>query len=92
MGGVHQHDAAEAGGGAGGHDRATEAPCHQHGDAPGVVDVGVGQQHRIHIPRQHRQGGVFVDVSPLLHAAVDENAVGSGLQQGAGAGDLVGGA
>ena len=92
VGGVAQHDAAQLGGGPGGEDRAFVAVLHHQGDAPGVVDVGVGQQHAVHLAGGQGQGLVLVDVAALLHAAVHHQVETAGLQKIAAAGDLVGGA
>ena len=57
-----------------------------------MVDVGVGQQHAVHLAGGQRQGLVLVDVAALLHAAVHHQVETAGLQKIAAAGDLVGGA
>ena len=63
---------------------------HQGRELTGVVDVGVGQQDGVQLPGGDGQVAVFVDIRALLHAAVDQNALSGGLQQGTRAGDLVG--
>ena len=54
-----------------------------------VVDVGMGQQNGVNLPRPHRKGLVFIDVLPLLHAAVNQEMQPTSLQQGAAAGHLM---
>ena len=90
MGGIHQHNAAQLRRGLGGVDGAGKALCHQLGNLARVVDMGVGEQYHIHLPRRDRQVAVFVNIPPLLHTAVDENTPLPYRQQGAGAGHFVG--
>ena len=46
-GAVHQHRRAQVAGGGGGVDVAAEAVLHQAGNGAGVVDMGVGEDHRV---------------------------------------------
>lgn len=59
---------------------------------PEWLDVGVGQQHAVHLAGGQRQGLVLIDVAALLHAAVHHQVETAGLQKIAAAGDLMGGA
>ena len=52
--------------------------------------MGVSQTDGIKLRRHHRNIAIFVDIRPLLHTTVDENVLTAGLQQGTGAGDLMG--
>ena len=45
--GVGQHDLTEIAAAGGGVDRAAESRLHQLGQEAGVIDVGVGQEHRV---------------------------------------------
>ena len=78
VGGVTQHDAAQFGGGPGGKDWALVAVFHHEGDTPRMVDVGVGQQHAVHLAGGQGQGLVLVDVAALLHAAVHHQVEAAG--------------
>ena len=86
---IPQHDVAQVGGGPGAVNGTPEALPAQKGKPARVVDVGVGQQHRVHIPRRQGQFGVFVFVGALFQPAVDEDVLSVCLQQRAAAGYLV---
>ena len=92
VGAVTQHDVAQGAGGGGGIDRAPEALLVQQGQMAGLVDMGVGQQHKVQLPGRDGQGFVFKQVPPLLHAAVHDALFVPHLDIGAAAGDLMGGA
>ena len=53
--GVGQHDLAQVAGGCRRIDRSLKARQHQLGQQAGVVDVGVGQQHRVDRARIERK-------------------------------------
>ena len=57
-----------------------------------MVDVGVGQEHRVNAGGGHRQGDILKCVDALLHAAVHQILGVAHFQQSAGTGDLVTGA
>jgi hypothetical protein len=82
LGGVGEHHGAEVPGGRGGVDRAVEAVAHQQGQAAGVVDVGVAQDHGVEPPRVERQGAV--ELARLLARALEQ----AGVQGDAGPGRL----
>ena len=88
VGGVLEHDAAEVAGDLGGIDRAAVAIFVQVRDASRVVDMGMGQQQGLIGAGGIGQVGVFVDVAPLLHAAVHQKAVPCGFDLCAAAGDF----
>ena len=90
VGGILQHDLAQVGGGIGGVDRPPEAVFVHIGDAPRVVDVGVGEQNGLDLRRGTGQRGVLVGIPPLLHAAVHQKAMARRLHHGAAAGYLPG--
>ena len=80
VGGVQQHDLKQLGGEPGGEDAALEALLDQHGDAAGVVDVGVGHQYVV--DGVGGKGELIVGhlVPSLLQSAVDEDAFTVDLQ------------
>ena len=90
VGAVAQHDLAEVAGGVRGDHRAVVAVFVQQRDAPGVVDVGVGQQHEAELRFRDGQRRVLIDVLPLLQAAVHETVLPADLDEGAASRDLVG--
>jgi hypothetical protein len=73
MGGVPEHDAHKLSGQASGEDAAVEALLHQKGQAAGVVDVGVGDEHIVDVIGSEVQLVLIVLILTLLQAAVDEN-------------------
>ena len=87
MGGVLQHDVQQVGGHPGGDDLALKAVFDQHGDAPGVVDMGMGHQHRVDAAGVERQGRVVDLVTPLLKAAVHKYILAVDLHTVAAAGN-----
>ena len=89
VGRIPQHDAAQLGRGLCGIDPAPESVAYQQGQQTGVVDVCVGDQHTVDLPRCHRDGLVLVDVLALLHPAVDQVALSGRFQQRTAAGDLM---
>ena len=91
VGRVQQHDLAQVGGGLGGVHMAPEAVLVQQRQIAAVVDVGVGEQHRVQTSFGDGQGRIFVQVCALFHAVVDHDVLAAGLQQKTAAGDLMGG-
>ena len=89
VGGVRQHDAQQVGRQPGGDDTALKAVFDQHGDAAGMVDVGVGHQHHVNAARMEGQRGVVHLVPTLLQAAVDQNMLSVYLKTMAAAGDAL---
>ena len=57
-----------------------------------MVDVGMGEENGFNFLCGNGDGHIFENVDALFHAAVDEVPTVIDFQQGAGAGDLVGGA
>ena len=90
VGAVAQHDVAEGAGGGGGVDGAAVALLVQQRELARVVDVGVGQQHKVQLRSPDRQGLVFKEILPLLHAAVHQALFIAHLDERAAAGDLMG--
>ena len=90
MGRVPQHDIAKVCRLPGGKDGPPEAVLIELGKHTGMVDMCVGQKHRVDFPRRHRQGHIFEDVDTLFHAAVHQVLPASHLQQCTAARDLVG--
>lgn len=80
MGGIQQHDLQQLGGEAGGEDAALEALLDEHGNAAGMVDMGVGHQHVVDGIGGKGKFGVGYLVPPLLQSAVDEDAFTIDLQ------------
>jgi hypothetical protein len=67
----------QIGGGRRGIDGPAKAPCRQLGQQPAVVDVGMGQQHKVDAARVKAEGLLVVllgAVAALGHAAVDQKA------------------
>ena len=89
VGGVRQHDAQQVGRQPGGDDTALKAVFDQHGDAAGMVNVGVGHQHHVNAARMEGQRGVVHLVPTLLQAAVDQNMLSVYLKTMAAAGDAL---
>ena len=92
MGTVLQHDIAQVAGGLRGKHVAPESLFVQKRKVSGVIDMGMGQQHKIDLPCRHRQFGVFEQVLPLFHTAVNEALFIPDFQQRHAAGHLMGGA
>ena len=90
VGRIHQHDAAQVTGGFRGVDGPGEAVLAQLGQHTGVVNVGMGQEHRLDGGGIHRHRHILKNVRPLLHAAVHQIVSLSNFQQRAAAGDLMG--
>ena len=86
---VLQHDVHELGGEAGGEDAPLKALLYKHGNAAGVVDVGVGHQHIVDLACVEGQAAVVHLVPSLLQAAVDEDLFAVCLQTVAAAGDAL---
>ena len=75
VGAVHQHNIQEPGGEAGGPDPAVKALLNQHGNATGVVDMGVGNQDVVDGIGGEGQLMVVDFVPPLLQAAIDQDSL-----------------
>ena len=90
MGRVQKHDLAQLPCGLRGIYRSGETLGSHGGNQTGVVNVGMGQADGIHICRRDGELTVLINILALLHAAVNENLFPAGLQQGAGAGNLMG--
>ena len=86
---VQQHDPAQRRRRARGIDLAGIAVLHQLRQTAGMVDVCVRQQHGVQFAGRDGQRRVLIDVQPLLHAAVDQDAAPRRLQQHTRAGDFV---
>ena len=92
VGGIHEHNPAQVAGCLGGVDGAGEAVLAQLRQHTGVVDVGMGQEHRLNIGGLYRQGDILENIRPLLHTAVHQIVTGANFQQRAAASDFVGSA
>ena len=86
---VPQHNAAQLHGRDGGIDPAPEAVVRQQRQKAGMVNMCMGDQHKIDLAGGYGQGLIFICVLALLHAVVDEEALPCCLQHGAAAGHLV---
>ena len=73
VGRVPQHNAQQLPRETGAVDVAFKALLHQQGDAAGVVDVGVGDHHRVDVPGVEVQLLVVPLVPALLQAAVHQD-------------------
>ena len=69
-GGVQQHDIQQVRRQAGSEDAALEALLNEHGDAAGVVDVGMGHKDNVNGTGREGELGVGHLVPSLLPAAV----------------------
>ena len=69
---VPQHDTAQLHGGDGGVDPAPEAVVRQQRQKTGMVDMGMGDEHKVDLAGGYGQGLVFVRILALLHAVVNE--------------------
>ena len=87
VGAVDQHDLHQPGSEPGGPDLAGEALAHQHGDAPAVVNMGMGDQDIVNGIGRKGQLVVIDLILPLLQAAVDQDALSVDLQTVAAAGN-----
>ncbi|SST10380.1 Uncharacterised protein [Acinetobacter baumannii] len=96
MRGVQQHEFQQFAGGLGGEDRALEALGRQARQQAAVVQVGVGDDHRVDargIEGEGRAVAVVGFAAPLAHAAFEQDLHAiEGFQQITGASDLLGGA
>lgn len=94
--GVQQHEFQQFAGGLGGEDRALEALGRQARQQAAVVQVGVGDDHRVDargIEGEGRAVAVVGFAAPLAHAAFEQDLHAiEGFQQITGASDLLGGA
>ena len=89
VGGVLQHDVQQLRRQPRGDDAALKPVFDEHGDAPRVVDVGVGHQHHVDAARMERQGGVVDLVPSLLQSAVHQYFLSVDLQTMAAAGNAL---
>ena len=86
---VPQHDTAQLHGRDGGVDLAPEAVVRQQRQKTGMVDMGMGDEHKVDLAGGYGQGLVLVHIFALLHAVVDEETLPCRFQHGAAAGHLV---
>ena len=86
---VPQHNAAQLHRGDGGVDPAPEAVVRQQRQKTGMVDMGMGDEHKVDLAGGYGQGLVFVHIFTLLHAVVDEESLPCRFQHGAAAGHLM---
>ena len=90
VGRVLEHHRHQLGGEAGGDNLPLEPLLDQQGDAAGVVNVGVGDDHIVNIVGGKVQHGIVPLVLALLQAAVNEDLPALHLQAVAAAGDGLG--
>ncbi|MNZ82442.1 hypothetical protein D3C78_1011400 [compost metagenome] len=94
--GIHQHQLQQVAGGIRRIDRAAVALRGQAGEQAAMVDVGMGDHHGIQLQGIEGEGLAvvgFVFAAALTHAALKQDACAvTGLDQVAGAGDLLDGA
>ena len=86
---VPQHNAAQLHRRDGGVDPAPEAVVRQQRQKAGMVDMGMGDEHKVDLAGGYGQGLVFVHIFTLLHAVVDEKPLPCRFQHGAAAGHLM---
>ena len=86
---VPQHNAAQLHRRDGGVDPASEAVVRQQRQKTGMVDMGMGDEHKVDLAGGYGQGLVFVHIFTLLHAVVDEKPLPCRFQHGAAAGHLM---
>ena len=89
-GGVPQHNGQQLSRQAGGVNFSPKPLLHQQGDAPRVVDVGVGDDDIVNVAGGKVQGVAVVLVPALLQSAVDEDLFAAHFQTVTAAGDRVG--
>ena len=89
---VAQHYVAQLAGRGAGVYRAAEALLIERGQHPGVVDVRMGQQHKIQLARGDGQGSVLIEVPALLHAVIDNALLAADFDISAAAGHFMRGA
>lgn len=90
VGRVAQEDAGQRRGGRRAPDRSPEPVADQGGEVAAVVDVGVGEQHRLDRGRVHRERRPVQlpeALQALEEAAVDEQPAPAGVDEEPGAGD-----
>ena len=80
VGGIAQHDVAQAGRRLRRDHLAAEAVLIEFGQHARVVDVGMCHDDEIDLVRGHRERGILKFVSSLPHAAVDQDILVSNLQ------------
>ena len=90
VGRVLEHDGHQLAGQAGGKDLPLKALLDEQGDAAGVVDVRVGDDHIVDVIRRKVQHGVVSLVLALLQAAVDEDLLAADFHAVAAARDGLG--
>ena len=90
VGAVQQHDAHQLAGEAAGIDLSGVAPLVKQGDASGMVDMGMGSEHIIHLAGCKGQLVVVNLVPALLQAAVHQDPLAAGVDAVAAAGDRAG--
>ena len=87
VGRVEHHQPCEFAARGGGDDLALEAAAREQGNAPAVVEVGMGQQQVVDGGRVEAEGiGVFLVqfASALVESAVDEDALAGAFDEMAG--------
>ena len=90
MGRVLEHDGHQLPREAGGKDLPLKALLDEQGDAAGVVDVRVGDDHIVNVIGRKVQHGVVSLVLALLQAAVDEDLLAADFHAVAAARDGLG--
>ena len=80
VGRIPEHDVTQRVGGGGGVDGPPEALGGQRRNHAGVVDVGMGEHHRVKRRGVERQRLVLIGIPPLLHAAVHQNVLAARRQ------------
>ena len=90
VGAIPQHDFAERTGRRSGVNLAGKSTGIQKRQQPGMVDVGMSQQHVVDLCRRTGNTDVLIGVPSLLHAKIHQNPLSGNLQIGTASGDLVG--
>jgi hypothetical protein len=83
LGGVEQDDSSDLGGGRRAEDLPSEAFLDQFGQQAAVVQVSVGQQHRIDACRRHVEGVPVTGrkLALLIQTTIDQKSCPINLQQ-----------
>ena len=90
VGAVPEHNIRQHAGCSRGIHRAPESVFIQQRQISGMVNVGMGQQHKVNIPRLHRNFHIFIQVLALLHTAVHQTFDAAHLNERTAAGHFMG--
>ena len=92
VGGVQHHQPRQFGRRLGGDDLAAKTPLHQERQPPAMIEMGMGQEHKIDRARvkSERDGILLLKLTTALEqAAIDQDAPPRHFQEMTGAGDVL---